>query len=96
MVYVKVNPENKPYLSDISFEPKDGYIEKPDLPVEQMITLIYFTEKCKLDDNGNIQVSNDKILSDDDVKNQALQMQLKMMQMQFSNLILSMAKGDNK
>lgn len=96
MVYVKVNPENKPYLSDISFEPKDGYIEKPDLPVEQMITLIYFTDKCKLDGSGNIQVSHDKLLSDDDVKNQALQMQLKMMQMQFSNLILSMAKGDNK
>lgn len=95
MVYVKISEKNAPYIDLISFEPQEGFIEK-DVDVIKMPTLINFTNKCWVDKNGEVQVSNDKVMTDADIKNQALQMQLKMMQMQFSNLILNMAKGGNK
>lgn len=95
MVYVKLSETNAPYIDFISFEPQEGFVEK-DVDESKMPTLINFTNKCWVDKNGEVQVSNDKVMTDADIKNQALQMQLKMMQMQFSNLILNMAKGGNK
>ncbi|CAI2680312.1 hypothetical protein AKUH3B103M_PHAGE100600 (plasmid) [Apilactobacillus kunkeei] len=95
MVYVKISEKNAPYIDLISFEPQEGFIEK-DVDESKMPTLINFTNKCWVDKNGKVQVSNDKVMTEADVKNQALQMQLKMMQMQFSNLILNMAKGGNE
>lgn len=92
MVYVKISEKNAPYIDLISFEPQEGFIEK-DVDVSKMPTLINFTNKCWVDKNGEVQVSNDKVMTDAEINNQGLQMQLKMMQMQFSNLILSMAKG---
>lgn len=94
-IYVKVSETDKPYIDLLSFEPQEGFVEK-DVDESKMPTLINFTNKCWVDKNGEVQVSNDKVMTEADVKNQGLQMQLKMMQMQFSNLILSMAKGDNK
>ena len=95
MVYVKISEKNAPYIDLIAFEPQEGFVEK-DVDESKMPTLINFTNKCWVDKNGEVQVSNDKVMTEADVKNQALQMQLKMMQMQFSNLILNMAKGGNK
>lgn len=95
MVYVKISEKNAPYIDLISFEPQEGFIEK-DVDESKMPTLINFTNKCWVDKNGEVQVSNDKVMTDAEINNQGLQMQLKMMQMQFSNLILNMAKGGNK
>lgn len=95
MVYVKLSETNAPYIDLISFEPQEGFVEK-DVDESKMPTLINFTNKCWVDKNGEVQVSNDKVMTDAEINNQALQMKLKMMQLQFSNLILSMAKGDNK
>ena len=95
MVYVKLSETNAPYIDLISFEPQEGFVEK-DVDESKMPTLINFTNKCWVDKNGEVQVSNDKVMTDAEINNQALQMKLKMMQMQFSNLILNMAKGGNK
>ncbi|CAI2699195.1 hypothetical protein AKUA2103_PHAGE100570 (plasmid) [Apilactobacillus kunkeei] len=95
MIYVKISEKNAPYIDLISFEPQEGFIEK-NVDESKMPTLINFTNKCWVDKDGEVQVSNDKVMTEADVKNQALQMQLKMMQIQFSNLILNMAKGGNK
>ena len=95
MVYVKVSETNAPYIDLISFEPQEGFVEK-DVDASKMPTLINFTDKCWVDKNGEVQVSNDKVMTDAEINNQGLQMQLKMMQHQFSNLILNMAKGGNK
>lgn len=96
MIYVKLSETNAPYLDSLSLEPKDGYIEKEDLPYDQMAILFNFTQNCKLDSNGNIVVSNDKMMTDVEKQNAQLKMQLKMMQSQFSNLVLTLAKGGNK
>lgn len=96
MIYVKVSEKNAPYLDSLSLEPKEGYVEKEDLSFDEMATLFNFTSKCWIDKDGNIQVSNDRLMTDAEKQNEQLNMQLKMMQMQFSNLILSMAKGGNK
>ena len=96
MVYVKVSETNAPYLDSLSLEPKDGYIEKEDLPYEQMETLFNFTQNCKLDSNGNIVVSNDKMMTDAEKENAQLNMQLKLMQSQFLNMMLALAKGGAK
>lgn len=96
MIYVKVSETNPPYLDSLSLEPKDGYVEKEDLPYDQMETLFNFTQNCKLDSNGNIVVSNDKMMTDAEKENAQLKMQLNMVQSQFSNLVLALAKGGNK
>lgn len=96
-LYVHVNPDKEPYLDRISFEETEGYVEKEYLEPDQMVTLMYATDKCYLDKNGNIVVPNiQPPLSDTEVKLQQAEMQITMMQHQFSNLILSMAKGGNK
>lgn len=96
MIYVKVSEKNAPYLDSISLEPKDGYVEKEDLPFDQMATLFNFTQNCKLDSNGNIVVSNDKMMTDAEKQNAQLNMQLKLMQSQFLNMMLALAKGGAK
>lgn len=96
MIYVKVSETNAPYIDLISFEPQEGFVEKEDLPPEQMATLINFTNKCWIDKDGNIQVSNDKLMTDADKQNAQLNMQLKLMQSQFLNMMLALAKGGAK
>lgn len=96
MIYVKVSETNAPYIDLISFEPQEGFVEKEDLPADKMVTLINFTNKCWIDNNGDIQVSNDKLMTDADKQNAQLNMQLNMVQTQFSNLVLALAKGGNK
>ena len=96
MIYVKAGETNAPYLDSLSLDPKEGYVEKEDLPFDQMQTLFNFTQKCKLDSNGNIQVSNDQLMTDAEKQNAQLNMQLKLMQSQFLNMMLALAKGDAK
>lgn len=96
MIYVKVSDKNAPYLDSLSLEPKEGYVEKEDLPYDQMQTLFNFTQNCKLDSNGNIVVSNDKMMTDAEKQNAQLNMQLKLMQSQFLNMMLALAKGGVK
>lgn len=96
MIYVKVSEKNAPYIDLISFDPQEGFEAKEDLPPEQMTTLINFTNKCWIDKDGNIQVSNDKLITDAEKQNAQLQMQLKMFQNQFSSLVLAIAKGGAK
>lgn len=96
-LYVHVNPDKEPYLDRIAFEETEGYVEKDYLSVDKMTTLITNTTKCYLDKDGNIVVPNiQPPLSDTDVKLQQAEMQITMMQHQFSNLILSIAKGGTK
>lgn len=96
-LYVHVNEEKAPYLDAISFEEKEGYDEKDYLSVDKMTTLITNPTKCYLDNDGNIVVPNiQPPLSDTEVKLQQAEMQITMMQHQFSNLILSIAKGGTK
>lgn len=96
MIYVKVSETNAPYIDLISFEPQEGFVEKEDLPADQMVTLINFTNKCWIDSNGNIKVSNDKLMTDAEKQNAQLNMQLKLMQSQFLNMMLALAKGGAK
>lgn len=96
MIYVHVDEKNKPYLDAISLEPQDGYLEKEDLSFDEMATLFNFTSKCWIDKDGNIQVSKDRLMTDAEKQNEQLSMQLKMIQSQFLNMMLALAKGGAK
>lgn len=96
-LYVHVNQKNAPYLDAISFEEREGYDEKDYLSVDKMTTLITNPTKCYLDKDGNVVVPDAQPeVTETDKQVQALQLQLKMMQSQFSNLVLALAKGGNK
>lgn len=96
-LYVHVNEKNAPYLDAISFDEKEGYDEKPYLDPDKMVTLMYNTDKCYLDKDGNVVVPDiQPEVTETDKQVQALQLQLKMVQSQFSNLVLALAKGGNK
>lgn len=96
-LYVHVNEKNAPYLDAISFDEKDGYDEKPYLDPDKMVTLMYNTDKCYLDKDGNVVVPDiQPELSDTDKQLQEAQKTIEIMQKQLSSLVLFVAKGGNK
>lgn len=96
-LYVHADEKNAPYLDAISFNEKDGYDEKPYLEPDKMVILMHYTTKCYLDKDGNIVVPNiQPEVTETDKQVQALQLQLKMMQSQFLNMMLVLAKGGGK